>query len=350
MEAQTTGTPRSAGRVTVRQQAERKDLILATRPYAHEQRWKSWLHLLLALSVTVGCYLGIIFSGPWWAKAAFGVLTGLALVRMFILYHDHQHRSILNRSKVADAFFWFFGMWMLSPPSIWKRSHDHHHKHNCKLYTSSIGSFPVVTVEKYRSLSRGERFAYDFIRSPFAIGFGYVFVFIIGMCLNSFISNRGRHWDSLLTLVFHAGLGFATWWFLGWENLVFAFFLPYLVTFALGSYLFYAQHNFPGTVFADKDGWSYVKAALDSSSYMRMNPVLQWFTGNIGYHHVHHLNAHIPFYRLPEVHEAIPELREKAKPTSLWPKDIVACFRLKAWDPALQRMVTRRELRARLAA
>ncbi|MFN3874941.1 MAG: fatty acid desaturase family protein, partial [Flavobacteriales bacterium] len=215
----------AASRVTVKQTAEGKDLILATRPFAHEVRWRSWMHLAVSLAVTVCCYLGAIASQPWWAKAAFGILTGLALVRLFILYHDHQHKSILNRSRPAAAFFWFFGLWMLSPPSIWKRSHDHHHKHNCKLYTSSIGSFPVVTVEKYRSLAPGERFAYRFIRSPFAIAFGYVFVFIIGMCLNSFISNRGRHWDSLVTLIFHAALGFATWWFLGWENLVFAFFL-----------------------------------------------------------------------------------------------------------------------------
>jgi omega-6 fatty acid desaturase (delta-12 desaturase) len=344
MEAQT------APRVTVRHAVEGKDLILATRPFAHELRPKSWLHLALATAVTASGYVGAVFMQPLWAKALFGILTGLSLVRLFILYHDHQHKSILNRSKAADAFFWFFGVWMLSPPSIWKRSHDHHHKHNCKLYTSSIGSFPVVTIKKYQSLTRGERFAYDFIRSPFAIGFGYVFVFIIGMCLNSFISNRGRHWDSLLTLVFHAALGFATYWFLGWENLVFAFFLPYLVTFAMGSYLFYAQHNFPGTVFADKDGWTYVSAALESSSYMRMNPVLQWFTGNIGFHHIHHLNAHIPFYRLPEAYKAIPELRERAKETSLRPKDVIACFRLKAWDPAMQRMMTRAEVRERLAA
>src|SRR5690606_36099801 len=117
-------------------------------------------------------------------------------------------------------------------------------------------------------------------------------------CVNSFISNRGRHWDSLITLVLHAAMGFLAWWFFGWQILLFGFFLPFLVTFALGSYLFYAQHNFPESVFADKDGRSYVKAALESSSYMRMNPVMQWFTGNIGFHHIHHLNTHIPFYRL----------------------------------------------------
>lgn len=334
-------------RIVVRQAAEGKDLIIATRPFAHELRSLSWINLGVAVVVTVACYLAIFFVEAIWAKALFGVLAGLALVRMFILYHDHQHKTILNRSWVADGFFAVFGVFMLSPPSIWKRSHDHHHKHNSKLYTSSIGSFPVVTVEKYNTLTPTERFLYLFIRSPFAIGLGYLFVFIIGMCLNSFISNRGRHWDSLITLVVHGALGWATGYFFGWENLVFAFFLPYLVTFALGSYLFYAQHNFPGTSFADKDGWTYLKAALASSSYMRMNPVMQWFTGNIGFHHIHHLNAHIPFYRLPEVFKAIPELRTKAIRTSLRPWDVIACFRLKAWDPALQRMVTHRELRRR---
>jgi len=295
----------------------------------------------------VACYIAIFFFSSLWLKALFGVFAGLALVRMFILYHDHQHKTILTKSALADTIFAVFGVWMLSPPSIWKRSHDHHHKHNSKLYTSSIGSFPVVTVEKYKTLSKGERFLYLFIRHPIAIGMGYLFVFIIGMCLNSFISNRGRHWDSLLTLLVHGALGWVTWFFFGWQGLVFAFFLPFVVTFALGSYLFYAQHNFPGTSFADKDGWTYLRAALASSSYMRMNPVMQWFTGNIGFHHIHHLNAHIPFYRLPEAFKAIPELRTSAIRTSLRPWDVVACFRLKAWDPALQRMVTMRELRRR---
>ncbi|MBL0127547.1 MAG: fatty acid desaturase [Flavobacteriales bacterium] len=334
-------------RVIVRQPAEGKDLIIATRPFAHEVRARSWMHLGVSVLVTVACYFGIFLFEPIIMKALFGILAGLSLVRLFILYHDHQHKTILIRSWIADGFFASFGVFMLSPPSIWKRSHDHHHKHNSKLYTSSIGSFPVVTVEKYKTLSAPERFAYLLIRHPFAIGLGYLFVFIIGMCVNSFISNRGRHWDSLMTLILHAAMGWAAWYFFGWQILVFGFFLPFIVTFALGSYLFYAQHNFPGTVFTDKDGWSYVKAALDSSSYMRMNPVMQWFTGNIGFHHIHHLNAHIPFYRLPEVFKAIPELRTTAKHTSLRLWDVIACFRLKAWDPALQRMVTRRELRRR---
>ena len=106
----------------------------------------------------------------------------------------------------------------------------------------------------------------------------------------------------------------------------------------------YAQHNFPTVSFADKSGWTYEKAAMESSSFMKTNRIMAWFTANIGYHHVHHLNARIPFYRLPEVLRAIPELQQ-AKVISLHPRDIVRCLRLKVWDVDLQRMVGLREIR-----
>jgi omega-6 fatty acid desaturase (delta-12 desaturase) len=106
----------------------------------------------------------------------------------------------------------------------------------------------------------------------------------------------------------------------------------------LGSYLFYAQHNFPGVVFRNNVDWSYTDAALESSSYMAMNPFLEWVTANIGYHHIHHLNSRIPFYRLPEAMAKIPEL-QTAKVTTLKPSDIIACLRLKLWDPTQNKMV-----------
>ena len=107
----------------------------------------------------------------------------------------------------------------------------------------------------------------------------------------------------------------------------------------MGSYLFYAQHNFPDVSFNDSAGWTYEKAALESSSFMRTNRIMAWFTGNIGYHHVHHLNARIPFYRLPEVLREIPEL-QTPKTTSLNPMEIIRCLRLKVWDVESQQMVS----------
>ena len=106
----------------------------------------------------------------------------------------------------------------------------------------------------------------------------------------------------------------------------------------LGSYLFYAQHNFPAAIYKPNTEWNYAGAALESSSYMEMNKIGHWMTANIGYHHVHHLNSRIPFYRLPEAMAAIPELQRPGR-TSLSPSNIIKCLRLKAWDPELNRMV-----------
>ncbi len=117
----------------------------------------------------------------------------------------------------------------------------------------------------------------------------------------------------------------------------------HFIASAIGSYLFYAQHNFPDVAFNDNAGWTYEKAALESSSYLRTGPIMGWFTGNIGYHHIHHLNHKIPFYRLPEVLRAMPELRSP-KTTSLHPAEILRCLRLKVWDVEAQRMVGVRNL------
>jgi omega-6 fatty acid desaturase (delta-12 desaturase) len=106
----------------------------------------------------------------------------------------------------------------------------------------------------------------------------------------------------------------------------------------LGSYLFYAQHNFPGVLFKKNAEWNYTNAALESSSFMDLNPFMQWVTANIGFHHIHHLNSKIPFYRLPEAMAAIPEL-QVAKVTSLSPSDIVACLKLKVWDADQNKMI-----------
>ena len=105
----------------------------------------------------------------------------------------------------------------------------------------------------------------------------------------------------------------------------------------MGSYIFYAQHNFPEVQHTHDEGWTYHGAALDSSSFIQMPSILHWLTGNIGYHHVHHLNAKIPFYRLPEIMSALPELQTPKK-TSLHPLEIWRCLRLDVWNPSLGKM------------
>lgn len=315
-----------------------KQLILATKPFAKETPWKSWMYSISTLLILITLFTGVYFLKNPYLRIACSIGAGLTMVRMFVIYHDHQHHTILYRNPVANMIFKTYGIFILAPASIWKRSHDYHHNHNCKLFSASIGSYPVMTVQKFLQSSKGEQRSYLAIRHPLTIFFGYITMFIYGMCVRSFISAPKRHWDSLVALVVHFTISTFVFIYFGWFTWLLAAIVPFMIAFMIGAYLFYAQHNFPGVIFKEKDQWCYEDAAILSSSYMVMNPFWKWVTANIGYHHIHHINSRIPFYRLPEVMEKIPELQQ-ARTTTLNPADIIACFRLKVWDPETKSMV-----------
>jgi omega-6 fatty acid desaturase (delta-12 desaturase) len=319
------------------------ELIRATKPFAHDSTVKSWWCIL-----STGILLIAALGGAWWhfhplIRAVSSVFAGLLILRFFVIYHDQQHHAILPRSRFAEGLMRVFGVLALSPSSIWRSSHNHHHNHNSKLRGSQIGSYPIMTKEQFIKTPPGKRRGYLFVRHPLTILFGYVFMFLFGMCLNPFYNYPKRHLDCLMALILHLAIASVLLWFGGWMTWVFVQIIPHFIASAIGSYLFYAQHNFPGVSFNDNAGWTFEKAAMDSSSYMRMGPIMAWFTANIGYHHIHHLNHRIPFYRLPEALRDIPELR-CPKTTSLHPADIIGCLRLKVWDVETQRMVGVRNL------
>jgi omega-6 fatty acid desaturase (delta-12 desaturase) len=278
-------------------------------------------------------------------KLACSVLTALVMMRMFVISHDFQHHAILYKSIPANIIFWIYGLYMLSPASIWKRSHDYHHNHNSKLFTANIGSYPILTLEKYRNASIRERRSYLATRHPLTILFGYYSMFINGMCIQSFKSSPRRHWDSLLALLLHITAAILLINFWGVSGWLLTQFIPFFISLMIGAYLFYVQHNFPSVTFKNKQDWSYLDAALNSSSHLAMNPVMQWLSANIGFHHIHHLNSRIPFYRLPEVMAKIPALQQP-KTSSFRFSDIRDCLRLKVWDDVSNQMLGFKELRA----
>jgi omega-6 fatty acid desaturase (delta-12 desaturase) len=320
-----------------------KSIILATRKYAKEDKHKSKRLFFSTLVLLLAAFAGAIVNVHIVPQLICAVLASLLVARFFIFYHDYLHNAILKRSTLAKVVFIIFWWYMLAPVSIWKRSHDFHHTHNSKLYTSSIGSYPIVTKESFLAATPKERFVYLFIRHPLTIAFGYIFVFLLGMCIRSLISNPRRHIDSLISLIFHVGLGVTIYSIFGLQSLLIGYILPSFLAMGLGAYLFYAQHNFPTAVHHKKEDWDYVSAALLSSSYMKMPKWMHWFTGNIGYHHIHHINPGIPFYNLPRAHEDLEALQQ-AGTTSLSPKDIAACFRLKVWDEERGRMIGLKEM------
>lgn len=321
-----------------------QQLILATKAYATDSTVKSWWHVLSTASLLGASLAGTLFPWPILARVACSVLAGLFLLRMFVIYHDQQHHAILARSRLAEIFMRVFGVYALSASSIWRSSHNHHHNHNSKLRGSNIGSFPIMTTKQYLKSPPAIRRGYLIMRHPLTILFGYFTMFLYGMCLQPFLNDPKRHWDCLLALFVHLAIGVTlavTW---GWQAVLLAQTIPHFLTYAIGTYLFYAQHNFPGVSFGDKAGWTYEKAALESSSFMRTSPIMGYFTANIGYHHIHHLNAKIPFYRLPEVLREMPEM-QAPRATSLRPRDIYRCLRLKVWDVDSQRMISLREIK-----
>ncbi|HYV28211.1 MAG TPA: fatty acid desaturase [Candidatus Eisenbacteria bacterium] len=320
-----------------------KELILATKPYAVDSPVRSWVYLLSTAFLLAAALAGTLLNFHPGAKIACSLLAGLLALRLFVIYHDQQHHAILPGSRLAEGLMRVFGILVLSPSSVWRSSHNHHHSHNSQLRGSHIGSFPIMTKAQYLKASKGTRFGYQFMRHPLTILFGYLFVFLYGMCLYPSLTKLREHYDCLIAFVLHVVLAAAITWFLGWEALLLVLVVPLFCGCALGSYLFYAQHNFPGVTFSDKAAWSYEKAALESSSFMKTGPLMAWFTANIGYHHIHHLNSRIPFYRLPEAIAGLPEL-QTPKTTSLHPMEIIRCLKLKVWDPGVGRMVSLGEI------
>jgi omega-6 fatty acid desaturase (delta-12 desaturase) len=318
------------------------DLILATKPFAKDSTLESWWHILSTALLLLAALAGTHWNVNAVGKIACSILAGLLLLRFFVIYHDQQHHAILPKSRVAEVLMRVFGILALSPSSIWRSSHNHHHTHNSQLRGSHIGSFPIMTKSAFLKSPASVRFKYLFMRHPLTILFGYVFVFLFGMCIGPFLNDPKEHRDSLVAMLVHIAIGAALTWFWGWQALILTQTIPHFIAYAIGSYLFYAQHNFSGVRFAERAGWTYNNAALESSSHMVTGHIMGWFTANIGYHHIHHLNARIPFYRLPEVLHEIPEL-QSPKRTSLHPLEILRCLRLKVWDVDAQRMVGLRD-------
>ena len=322
-----------------------KELIAASKEFTGEDRLRSWVETLITVALTGMVLAALFYPGtPFFLRIVLSVVCSFCYVRLFVIYHDYQHNAILQRSLPATLLMKAIGIYLLAPQTIWKRSHDYHHNNNSKLTISGIGSYPTISTHRYASLSSRDRSIYLLNRHPLTVIFGYFTLFIYWLNLKSFFQSPRKHLDSLLALSLHISAAALIWSMLGFEMFLMTWFLPFFIAFGIGSYLFYCQHNFPGAQFRENHDWKYDHAALQSTSYMKMNAVMQWFTGNIGYHHVHHLNSRIPFYRLPEVMRKMPELQHVT--TTNWnPFEVWRCLNLKLWDPDRKKMVTLAEMK-----
>jgi omega-6 fatty acid desaturase (delta-12 desaturase) len=326
---------------SIPQPRTKEALMSALKPYAVEDRKKSWSLTLTTLALIALSVRLTLPDLPLAIRIFASIMTALTMSRSFILYHDFMHGAIFRDSRLGGAMMSFVGTMMLRPPADWRRSHNFHHAHNTQFATASVGSFPIKTVDEYAACTESQKRTYRIIRSPLVIVFGYITCFVLESFKKLFFREDGLSKQALITLTLHFTLMYICAQ-RGWDVLVLTFLFPYFASCGIGTYLFYIQHNFEGARFRPDAEWDFEFAALNSSSCLRCSPISHWFSGNIGYHHIHHLNHKIPFYRLPEAMKAIPELQH---PTFVDLKigTILRTLSLKLWDPRQSKLITFKE-------
>ena len=260
------------------------------------------------------------------------------LVRVFVVFHDCAHGSLFPSRRANIRVGTVLGLFVLSPFRRWRHDHAVHHATSGDLDRRGVGDIATLTVTEYRARSRQGRLAYRLMRNPLVMfGLGPVFAMIVGPRIVA-RGARPRMRNSVLgtdaTLVVVVG---ALSWLIGWRDFVIVWAPAALLAGSVGIWLFYVQHQFEDAYWQNGVNWSYADAAMRGSSYLKLPKLLQFFTGNIGLHHVHHLNSRIPNYNLQRAHDSNPIFA--GVPTlSLW--DGLRAVKFKLWDEEAGRLVT----------
>lgn len=307
------------------------------KQFATENWKKSQWTFFSTLFIILIFQVAIFIKGNGVFSIFLCLVLGLLNVRMFVIYHDYVHGAFLKKSKTAKIFFAIFGIYMLSPLTIWKRTHNFHHAKNSELETHSYGSYKILTLHEFSSLNQNEKLIYLFQRHPVVIVCGHFFMFLYNFCILAFVTNFKKHWDSFFAFLIYTSIVLFCVSTKQWGHLA-LYVTPLFISHGLGSVLFYLQHNFPDAQYEKKASWTLESSALCSSSFLKMNGLMRWFTANIGYHHIHHLNSMIPFYNLPMAHESTV-LQTKKRSISFNITLVLKSFRLKVYDDSKRKLV-----------
>ncbi len=286
-----------------------------------------------------GAAMGSARIGWWWAAIAIAAVASLFVLRLFVIQHDCGHGAFFRSRAANDWLGRVLGVFTLTPYAYWRDSHAIHHATSGDLDRRDVGAVETYTVAEYRAMPTLKRLGYRALRHPLVLfGIGPAFVFFVQQRIPVGLMKRGwRPWASTLgssfaTAVVAAGL-------IALFGVAPAPVVPgisVLLAATIGIWLFYVQHQYETVKWTRSSEWKPQTAALHGSSYYVLPGVLQWFTANIGIHHVHHLQSRIPCYRLPEVLRDHPELREMSR---LSVRDSFRCVRLALWDEEAGRMV-----------
>jgi omega-6 fatty acid desaturase (delta-12 desaturase) len=287
------------------------------------------------LALSVGMYFALRVS--YLLVLVLAVPAAGFLVRTFIVFHDCTHGSLLPSKRANRWVGRLTGLFVLAPFERWRHDHAIHHATSGDLERRGVGDIVTLTLAEYQDRTPRERLAYRAVRHPLVMfGLGPVMAMVIGPRI-PVRSQRARMRHSVLAtdLVLAVAIAAMCWW-IGWQDFLLVWAPPAWLAGAVGIWLFYVQHQFEDAYWQSGSTWDYADAALRGSSYVKLPRVLQFFTGNIGFHHVHHLNARIPNYNLQRAHEENPVFH--CVPT-LTLRDALSAARLKLWDESTGKMV-----------
>jgi acyl-lipid omega-6 desaturase (Delta-12 desaturase) len=314
--------------------------------YQKPARWSAtWQVLNTLVPYAVLWYLMYLSLGvAWWLTVPLAVLAGGFLVRVFIIFHDCGHGSFLASTKANDALGFITGVLTFTPYYHWRWEHAVHHASSGDLDRRGMGDVWTLTVQEYLEASRWKRFAYRLARNPVILfGLAPFYLFLIHLRFAAAkAGRRERHsvwWTNLALVALAVGLS----WAFGLKAYLLLQLIVLVVAGSAGVWLFYVQHQFEGVYWERSEKWDYSLAALQGSSFYKLPKVLQWFSGNIGFHHIHHLSPRIPNYHLEKCHRAEP-LFQTVKPVTLLSSFKSFTFRL--WDEQRRKLVGYRALRA----
>ncbi|MDK8183320.1 fatty acid desaturase [Paenibacillus sp. UMB4589-SE434] len=286
-------------------------------------------------------YLSLSVS--YWLTVPIAVLASGFVIRTFIIFHDCCHQSFFKSRMANDILGTITGVLTLVPYQQWKNSHSIHHATSSNLDKRGTGDMWVLTIDEYKAAPLFTRIAYRIYRNPVVmLGLGPIFIFLISYRFNHKGARRKERINTYVTNVSIVALYTILVWAIGWQAFVLVQGPIFFLSGVLGIWLFYVQHQFEDSYFEHEEEWSYVQAAVEGSSYYKLPKLLQWITGNIGFHHVHHLSPKVPNYNLEKAHNATPPLQ---KATTITLRTSLKSLRFRLWDEENKTFVSFKDLK-----
>lgn len=283
-----------------------------------------------------------------WLTIALTIVAAGFVVRTFIIFHDCTHMSFFKNKKANRIVGTIAGIITHFAFEKWKWSHSIHHATSSNLDKRGIGDVWVMTVDEYLEASVWKRISYRLYRNPIVMfGLGPLYLFLISNRFNRKGAKRKERFNTYLINFSIAAIYALLIWAVGWQAFLIIQLPILFIAGAAGIWLFYVQHQFEDSYFENEEEWDYVKAAVDGSSYYKLPKVIEWLTGSIGYHHVHHLSPRVPNYNLEKAHVSTPPLQ---KATTITLATSLKSIRFRLYDERSKTFVSFKEIKDQVKA